>query len=72
MSSLPWQSMDSAPRDTWILLRFPDGSCSMGKWDDDRYAKKPKPHWKYEKCYLYGAKHEKQNQPDLWLDVGSC
>lgn len=69
MPSLPWQSIDCAPRDRDVLLRFSDGTCSMGRWDEDKYAKKKNPRWHYEKSYLYGKIHEKQNQPIEWLDV---
>jgi hypothetical protein len=50
MTSLKWMPIESAPRDGSMILVYPptwyDRHCSMAKWDDDRYAKRPRPYWK--------------------------
>lgn len=44
-----WRTIDSAPKDgTWILLYPSIGSCfpfDFGRWDEDRFARKPRPFW---------------------------
>ena len=68
MSNLQWQPIATAPHDRMLLLRFSDGFCSMGMWDYDKYAKKPKPHFTYEKGYLYGKRYMRDVQPTEWID----
>lgn len=41
-----WQHIDTAPKDGQTFLAFGDCGVDMWYWDDDRYAKKPKPYFK--------------------------
>ncbi len=41
-----WQPIETAPKDGRLLL-FVRGTTYVGGWDDDRYAKKPRPLWYY-------------------------
>lgn len=44
-----WLPIETAPKDRMILLYRPTaiewGKITLGKWQSDEYAKKPKPYW---------------------------
>lgn len=44
-----WQPIETAPRDGTIVLVHPATwtgmSASPARWDDNRYAKHPRPYW---------------------------
>ena len=46
---IDWQPIASAPKDRRVLLFFPTllqwHNVQPGKWNDDRYAKMPRPYW---------------------------
>ena len=69
-TSLPWLPILIAPLDRDILLKFSDGSCSVGRWYDDHFSTRPIPRWKSEYSRLRGVTYEKANQPIEWLDLG--
>lgn len=49
-----WQPIETAPKDRRVELWIPntwtkgDGRPSHGRWDDDRYARRPRPFWNYD------------------------
>ena len=51
-----WQPIETAPRDRRIELWIPsawdrgEGRPTHGKWDDDRYSRRPRPFWNYDFC----------------------
>ena len=44
-----WQPIDTAPKDSTVLLFRPDAAywakVSIGAWEEDTFAKRPKPYW---------------------------
>ena len=44
-----WQPIETAPRDGTTVLLYPptwkSKTCSMGKFNPDKYCQKPKPYW---------------------------
>lgn len=44
-----WQPIETAPKDKMMLLYRPTahewGMVTLGKWEEDKYAKKPNPFW---------------------------
>jgi hypothetical protein len=53
-----------------VMLYIPkkgsrNGMWTMGSWDDDRYATKPRPHWHTE-CF-HRVTVIRDNQPDMWM-----
>lgn len=44
-----WQPIDSAPKDGKILVASPlfEGTTFIARYDDDRYANKPRPYWSF-------------------------
>lgn len=47
---MTWQPIETAPKDQVVLLWRPNAyglaKCDIGNWDDDKYAKRPKPYWR--------------------------
>lgn len=65
--AVAWQPIETAPKDREIWLWFPTmlrGHMTVGRWEDDRYAKKPKPYWAGS---VRGRVNEyRDNPPTLW------
>jgi hypothetical protein len=40
-----WKPIETAPKDREIMI-VRNGKIRIGKWDDDRYNKKPRPYWR--------------------------
>ena len=49
LAAMEWQPIETAPKDgTHILVyppTWPGGSASIAFWNDDKYAKRPRPFW---------------------------
>lgn len=47
--TVAWQPIETAPKDQDIWLWFPTmfskGHMTVGRWDSDQYAQKPRPYW---------------------------
>lgn len=66
-----WQDISTAPKDgTRILLYRPthilDARIVFGRWDSDRYAKKPRPYWSHDLEPLWGVREARDCQPTRW------
>jgi len=47
MNKPDWQPISTAPKDRYILV-WPGLwgiPCDLARWNEDEYAKKPKPYW---------------------------
>lgn len=69
-----WLPIDTAPKDgTHILLYRPSvgewTKVSIGDWEDDKYAKKPRPYW--SSCYerILGILWCRSNAPTHWMPL---
>jgi len=61
-----WQPIETAPKDARILCVMSD-RVQIAQWDDDRYAKKPRPFWR-----TYGSlgkNNERHCQPTVWMPL---
>ena len=69
-----WRPIDSAPRDgTRILIlreHYGEMRVDVAKWDDDQYAKKPRPYWSYDQDAC-GVSSMRANQPTHWMPLPS-
>lgn len=67
-----WKTIDTAPKDRWILLFSPDvyfqrtKGTNLGCWNDDRSAKKPKPYWDYRGSPISVSR---SRPPTHWMDI---
>ena len=63
-----WQPMETAPRgQTRSILYVPGYGVEIGRYNDDRYAKKPRPFWRWS--YLFGVATQRANQPTAWMPL---
>lgn len=72
---MKWQPIELAPKYSRysgreMLLRWgnEDGReyIAFGWWEDERYAKKPKPHWA---GHPFGTRYSKNNEPTHFLII---
>ena len=65
-----WQPIETAPKDERILLyrpsSYPWASVVFGKFDSDRYAKKPRPYWSHDLERIAGVKDARDAPPTHW------
>lgn len=70
---MKWQPIDTAPKDGEKILlyvpniKFPQYSkISIGKWDNDKYVKKPRPYWDYGELRVTDMRNK---QPTHWMPL---
>lgn len=63
-----WLPIDTAPKDgTKIMMACPWlGVCGPGHWNEDKYAKKPRPYWTHWGERIWGALMIRGDQPTHW------
>lgn len=71
---MEWKTIDSAPRDgSRILLYRPTArygfNVVFGTYDDNRFAKKPRPYWKHDWENIGGVAESRENQPTHWAPI---
>ena len=62
-----WLPIESAPKDQYILLfpsRWYNVPCEVGKFDNDEYAKKPRPYWR--RFGSHRVTDDRATQPTYW------
>lgn len=69
-----WKPIETAPKNRRILLFYPKcpfTGCNVqiGKWDDDRYAVKPTPHWDNDQHRIWGRPALKSTSPTHWAEI---
>jgi hypothetical protein len=68
-----WRSIDSAPKDGARLLLVYVTSFGprvmVGRWDDDRYAKNPKPYWTGDAESIWGRAVARKSAPTHWMSL---
>ncbi len=64
-----WETMETAPKDGTQILCFGFGRQSVGKWNDDRHARKPRPYWSTELDRALGDSWARANQPTHWMHL---
>lgn len=63
-----WKPIETAPKDKTILLYIPAIGCSVGAWERDEYALKPRPFWNCDRS----ANRRicmRNNQPTHWTEL---
>ena len=64
-----WQPIETAPKDREILLACPKRGVVRGKWDDNRYAKHPRPYWSHDRERIWGTLACRRDQPTHWMEL---
>lgn len=66
----PWLPIESAPKDgTHLLLHFDGIGPIRGRWDNDRFAKRPRPYWTCDAERWMGKIDIRSKQPNLWMPL---
>lgn len=58
--------METAPKDIDVLLACPLRGVIRGRWNEDRYAKTPRPYWTNDREHLFGVRETRTDQPMHW------
>ncbi len=65
-----WLGIAECPKDSRVLLNFPAPvGVGVGRWSDDRYAKKPRPYWTAETERIWGTLTIRANQPTRYMPL---
>ena len=66
-----WQPIETAPKDgTRIMVYCPRlGVNCSANWNDDKYARKPRPYWTHMGEYLWGKTMVREDQPTHWMPM---
>jgi hypothetical protein len=65
-----WQPIETAPMDRVVLLFPPTWggrTCAMGKWEEDLFAKKPRPYWRREDAM--SVSRSRDMPPTHWMPL---
>lgn len=71
---MQWQPIETAPKDERILLYrptagFPWARVVIGRFDSDRYAKRPRPYWPHELEWVTGKTEGRAANPTHWMPL---
>jgi hypothetical protein len=66
---MEWRTIETAPKDVEVLLYCPAQGCVRGRWDDDKYNRKPRPYWKNDRTALFGINATRADQPTHWIPL---
>jgi hypothetical protein len=71
-----WQPIDeTTPKDRTIILFRPTAPIPIrvapGRYDDNKYAKEPKPYWSIQLAYYNVKSSSRYHEPTLWCDFPS-
>jgi hypothetical protein len=65
-----WQPIETAPKNERILLfrpsGYPWGRVVIGQYDNEQYAKQPRPHWRHDLDHILGKREAREVQPTHW------
>ena len=70
-----WQQIETAPKDRAILGFIPyhgteaeKGSVWVMRWNDERFAKTPRPHFEAS-GWVWGIRAMREQQPTHWMPL---
>lgn len=71
LAEMQWQPIETAPKDgTNIMVTCPRlGVCCPAHWDNDQYAKKPRPYWTHWGERIWGITWVRNDQPTHWMPL---
>jgi hypothetical protein len=62
------QPIETAPRDRRILVFRPHFGWVGGKWNDDRFARRPRPFWDLDASYIT-ITSMRESPPTHWTEL---
>lgn len=66
---MEWQPIETAPKDSEILLWFPRWKAKTGRFQADKYSARPRPYWTMDAERLWGVRDVRLNQPTHWMPL---
>lgn len=74
--TIEWKPIATAPKDRgrvllwWPNTHSPLGMADRGHWEDERFSKRPRPHW-FSKgvADVLGVRWMRANQPTHWAEL---
>jgi len=67
-----WQPIETAPKDRTIILFRPTAyrpiRVAPGRYNDNKYAKKPKPFWSIHLAFCSDIFTSRYHEPTHWCD----
>jgi hypothetical protein len=64
-----WLPIANAPKDCEILLFCKFCGVVRGRWNDCRYANKPRPYWTHDRERVFGVAACRSDQPTHWVPL---
>lgn len=68
-----WTPISEAPKNKRVLLYRPTAldwsKIVVGKFDDDKYARRPRPYWTHDQEMLEGKNRTRSNQPTHFMEL---
>ena len=71
LEGMQWQPIETAPKGISVLVYPPTWinlTASIARWDDDEYAKNPKPYWNRSDD-LGERRNSRNNPPTHWMPL---
>jgi len=69
---MSWKLIDTAPKNGESVLVYPPTwggkTASIARWDDDHFAKKPKPYWRRDDD-MNRASCSRSTPPTHWMPL---
>lgn len=70
---MEWQPIETAPKDgtrvlIWSMIHTA-GKAVGARWNDDRYAKKPRPYWQTDTIRIDGVDQCRAYPPEFWVPL---
>ena len=70
---MTWQPIETAPKDGSRVLIWRGDTYSAeavaGYWDDDKYARNPRPYWTGHDHYWRGKRWCREHAPTHWMTL---
>jgi len=61
-----WYPIETAPKDGTKVLLYRQGWLVIGRWNDNRHARRANPFWDAEDARLKGWNWARKNDPTHW------
>ncbi|MCK9549168.1 hypothetical protein [Aquamicrobium sp.] len=61
-----WQDISTAPKDGTEILILRNGRVAIGRWNEDKYTKNPRPYWDGTDAAWQGKIWAREKEPTKW------
>jgi len=64
-----WLPIETAPKTGDVLLACPRRGVVRGRWEENKYAKTPRPYWTHDRERSFGIIETRADQPTHWMPL---